>query len=472
MDLALSNVINISVSAAQTGIGQYNVNNLALFTNDAYAGSFGTSGYAIYLDPTQGATDFGSSSQTAAMINQVFSQQPNILAGGGYLVAIPFLPNIQTLTFSGVAASGSFDLNYGASHITVSWNETASAIQTALQALTGLSQVTVTGSIASQSLAITMYGIHAPSALTVTNDTLQTAGSSAITVTVTQTQAAETLAAAITRTAGLVQYFGIMTTSILGQVEMLAAASAVQSLNKMAFFVSRTEADIEPGGMLDLLRSNSYTQSRGLYYGTTTDALALGMMAAYAGRALSTNFSGSNTTQTMHLKQLKGVVPDPTMTQTYLTKALAAGADTYVSLQGVPAVFCSGANSYFDQVYNLQSLVGALQVAGFNYLSTTSTKIPQTESGMSGLKGSYRAVMQQYVTNQYLAPGQWNSSTTFGNQTDFLNNISQVGYYIYSQPVSQQSQVDRAARKAPLCQIAAKEAGATQESTVIVYVNA
>ena len=469
MQLSIANVISVSVSAAQTGLGNYNTSNLALFTNDAPAMSFGSLGYQLYLDPTQVATDFGSSSETFAMANSVFSQQPNILAGNGYLAVIPFLPNIQTLTFSGVAASGNFVLNYDAQNITVAWNETAAAIQTALQALTGLSQVTVTGSIASESLVITMYGIHAPSALTTSSNTLATSAPASITITVTQTQAAETQAAAVTRTQGLVQYFGIMADSILGGAEILAAAAVVQPLNKIMFVVSQTEADIEPGGTIDLLRVDQDTQTRGLYYGGGSDPLV--MLSAYAGRALSVNFSGSNTTSNMHLKDLIGVEADTTMTQSILTLAQAAGADCYVSIQGIAKVFSSGANSFFDQVYNLQAFVGAIQIAGFNYLAESSTKVPQTEQGINGLKGAYRAICSQYVNNQYIAPGQWNSSTTFGNQVDFLNNISSLGYYIYSQPVSQQSQVDRAARQAPLIQIALKSAGAVNSSDVIVYVN-
>ena len=472
--LSISNVINISVSQAQTGIGEYNVNNLALFTNDIPGDTFGSLGYQLYLSPEQVAIDFGSSSETYAMANSVFSQQPNILAGGGYLVVIPFLPNVQTLAFSGIAASGSFVLNYGGQNITVTYNESASNIQTALQALPGLSQVTVSGSIASESLVVSMQGIYDNSVdLTISSNTLETSGSVAVSVTVTQTDSGESLAEAITRTEDLVQYFGIMpdlANDVLPDGDVLAAAAVVQALNKILFVVSVAEADIEEGGVIYLLMQDEYTQTRGLYYGGS-DANALLMMSAYAGTALSVNFNGSNTTSTMHLKDLVGVSPDPSMTQSVLNLAQIAGADVYISLQGVAKVFTSGANDFFDQVYNLQWFVGALQVAGFNYLAESSTKIPQTEQGMSGLKGAYRAICQQAVSNQYLAPGQWNSSTTFGNQVNFLANIIQFGYYIYSSPVSQQSQANRVARQAPLVQIAIKEAGAVQESTVVIYVN-
>lgn len=482
MQLQLTNVINISVSAAQTGINDYNTSNLAIFTLEQPGSPF-TDGFQLYLDPKEVGDDFGTSSQTFQMANAVFSQQPNILAGGGSLVVIPLLVNLapvvaqQLITFSSVPTTGSYKLNYGVNQTGSISTYTAAALQTALRLLPGLSSITVTGDT-TVGMTVVFTGVTGPATLlTSTSDSLQDSGSqdvflTIITTVIGQAAGTETLDAAIVRTEDLVQYFGIISNKVQTQADTLAAAAVVQALNKIVLFVSRTEADIEPGGTLDLLRSGGFDKSRGLYYGTTTDILALVMMASYAGRAFSTNFSGSNTTSTMHLKDLVGVQPDPTMTQTFLTKALAAGADTYVSLQGVAKVFCAGANRFFDQVYNQEWFVGALQVAGFNFLAESSTKIPQTEAGMDGLKGAYRNVCEQAVTNQYSAPGTWNSPTTFGNQADLIKNIGQRGYYIFSQPVGQQSQTDRAARKAPLVQIALKEAGAIQQSSVVVYVNA
>lgn len=472
--LSLTNIVNIQVSAAQAGVGDYNTSNLAIFTEEVPdANSFGTDGFKIYLSPTEVGDDFGTSSKTYEMANAVFSQKPNILAGNGYLVVVLIGYEVQHIAFSGVAASGVFKLNFGGNATAdINWNDTASQIQTKLRAVAGLELAEVTGSIAT-SLNVSFKGYYGNAALlTVTGDTLATSAPAAVTLTVTQTTAGETWADAITRTQSLVQYFGLVATQVLGQTDVLAAAAVVQALNKIAFIVERDSATVEIGGIIDLLRTGSFTQTRGLYYGGDTDISALIMMASYASRGLSTNFSGSNTTSTMHMKDLISVQPDPSMTQTLLTKCQAAGADIYASFQGVPKTFCSGKNSFFDQVYNLQWFVGALQVAGFNFLAQSSTKVPQTEQGMDGLKKAYRDVCEQAVTNAYAAPGEWNSSTTFGNQGDFLENIRQRGYYLYSQPIAKQAQTARAARQAPLVQLALKEAGAVHQSSVIVYVNA
>ena len=128
-------------------------------------------------------------------------------------------------------------------------------------------------------------------------------------------------------------------------------------------------------------------------------------------------------------------------------------------------------NSFFDDEYNMNWFIGALEVAGFNYLATTSTKIPQTEEGMNGLKGAYRAVCQRAVSNRFVAPGTWNSGDTFGDPEDFVRNIADFGFYIYSSPIAEQSQAEREARESPLVQIAIKFAGAIHTTEAIININ-
>lgn len=376
MNLDLSNIINVSVLSAQAGLGQYNTSNLAIFTSDVPVVSLGAD-YKIYLTASDVATDFGTSSKTYKMAVNIFSQNPNILAGGGHLVVIP-------------------------------------------------------------------YG------------------------------ALETIDDAIIRTQGLVQYFGILSSVELSDADTIAAAAIVQTLNKILFVSKRLAADVDTGAIADDIKSAGYDQTRVLIYLTSpsTDEASVLMAAAYAGRALSTNFSGNSTTQTMHMKDLKGVLVDSAMTQTILEKCKLVGADVYASFEGVAKVFSTGANKYFDRVYNKLWFIGAIKVAGFNYLAQSNTKIPQTENGVYGLKSAYRAIIEQALTNQYLGAGSWNSPDTFGNLEDFHRNIEEKGYYIYSLPVSQQSQADREDRKCPLIQIAIKESGAIHSSSLIININA
>lgn len=474
-DLGPIPLASVTTNTLQTA-GSVDVDITPTTTSIGFSG--GTLGYALYTSPTEVADDFGTDSVTYQQANAVFSQQPNILAGNGQFIAILRRVTQQTLTFSGVPASGAFTIRYdGNTTSSLAYNASPATILAALRALPGLEQVQLEGSLPGQLLRIIFTGVYGPAAL-VTNpaNTLATSAPANITITVAAAVAGDTYGDAITNSQGLVNYFGIIpneTLDVIGEDDMLDAAAVIQALNVIGFFVSFESADIQPGGALDLLRTGTFTQSRGLYYGDDDDdgINAALMMAAYAGRGLSVNFNGSNTTITMHLKQLSGIQPDPSMTQTLLSLAQAAGADVYASIQGNSAIFSSGENKFFDQVYNLRWFVGAIQVALYNTLAASSTKIPQTEDGMDVLKGSCRTVCDQSVSNQYVAPGRWTSPDTFGNQDLFLKNISQYGYYIYSSPIASQLQTARAARQAPLIQIALKEAGAIQEADVIIYVN-
>jgi hypothetical protein len=445
--------------------------------------SGGTGGYAAYVAPTQVGLDFGTGSKTFAMANGVFSQQPNILTGNGQLIIILMNVSQWTLGFSGVAASGAFEITYNSNATaSIAWNAATSTIQSDLQAVTGCAQAQVTGTITGETLTIILFGVYgAGQAISTASNTLMTSAPASITVSPSQSVTGETIGAAVTRTASLVQYFGVMvnescgTGQVIPSADVTALAAVLLPLVKIGFMVTNSSTDLTAvTGMIAVLTASSFTNTRMLYYGDTSSSgiqNALVMAASYAGLALSVNFNGSLTTTTMHLKVLAGVAPDPSMTQTILNEAVACGADVYVSLQGVSAVFISGANTFYDNVYNLLWFTGALQIAGFNYLAQTGTKVPQTESGMDGLKGAYKSVCQQAVTNGYCAPGSWTSATTFGNNAQLLANVSQVGFYIYSQPVAQQLQTARAARQAPVVQIAIKEAGAIQSSNVIVAVN-
>jgi hypothetical protein len=115
--------------------------------------------------------------QLATLVQQT---DPNTLVtSAGFSLALT-----QTLNLSGIAASGSFVLNYnGNASAAINWNDSAGSILTKIQAVTGLTAATFTGTIAGQSLVISLGVTNALGLLTVTSNTLQTAGSAAIVAT-------------------------------------------------------------------------------------------------------------------------------------------------------------------------------------------------------------------------------------------------------------------------------------------------
>lgn len=372
----ISNIINVSVSASPSGLAPYSVNNLLCITDEVPDVSLAGAAYAAYVSPIDVGVQWGTDSGVYAAAVAVFSQNPNILSGGGVFLVAPILTSPST----------------------------------------------------------------------------------------------ETFVSAIVRLAGLVYFGGVSYAMTVSDADLLTAATTCQSLRKLLFIAkSATSALDSPSGILFEIQDQSLNQARGILY--TLSGSLEACKWSYASRGMSTDFSGSNTTSTMQLKQLAGVPSDSGLTQTIYNNAATVGADLYANIAGRPSAISNGANSFFDDVYNLNWLVGAIQVAGFNYLATTSTKVTQTESGMSGLKGAYTQVCQQAVANLFLAPGTWTSSNTFGNPADFRRSIETFGYYVYSQPVALQSSADRALRKAPLVQVAVKYAGSIQTSDVVIFFN-
>ena len=87
--LSLSNVINVTVVAPGAQLALPNMSAIALFSRESPSGWAGGQEYAVYTDPTTVGIDFGVNSSAYAMAVDIFSQVPNILTGGGFLVIVP-----------------------------------------------------------------------------------------------------------------------------------------------------------------------------------------------------------------------------------------------------------------------------------------------------------------------------------------------------------------------------------------------
>jgi hypothetical protein len=488
--IAIDRVVSVSLSQNLQGLANANTSALALLTTDVpISPSYGA--FGIYYGPAQVAADWGSNSSAYRIAENVFSQAPSILSAGGFLVIIPRNPSapasaatllgagpvdLTQLTATdykineGTSSSTETDLAIGALNLTslataqASLNSTAVTAAGLVFSLSGsltaafiTLKTTATGATAHLNIGTTASGTDIAPLLGLSGSAVGVASGT------------ESLKDCILRTYQATWYFGIVADVIPTDAELPGLAAIVQSLDKILFYGEHDTAKVN--GIMATLTGSGYTNTRGLLY-TTSDNDAMDFAAAYASRALSVDFTGDATVITMHLKTLTGFTGDPGLTETIVTAAQNAGVDVYVNFgTAAGSVFTSGANEFFDQVYVGLALKFAIKVAGFNFLSGTSTKIPQTEIGMNGLKAAYRKVMKAFVTNGAFAPGAWNG-TTFGDPEDFIRNIGDVGFYIFSSPIANQSQAVRATRAAPLVQIAAKSAGAIHSSNVQVFIEA
>lgn len=213
------------------------------------------------------------------------------------------------------------------------------------------------------------------------------------------------------------------------------------------------------------LKTLGYLQSFVQYSSSNPAAIA-----SFFGRAFSVNFNANRSTITLMYKQEPGVVGED-LTDTQADVLKAKRCNVFVSYVNATVIIQYGVMSgpaYFDEIHGLDWFQDAVQNACYNVLYLSTTKVPQTDSGVNQLTNAIAGVCNDSVNNGLVAGGQWNADGFGELQTgQYLKN----GYYIYAQPVALQSQGDRDARIAPPIQVALKLAGAIQEVDVIVNVN-
>lgn len=480
--ISIKNVVNVSLSSVSASLSEYNVGNLMIVTDETPT-ILNPSDIMIYADSTSVASDFGSGSRISEQANIVFAQTPNILASGGRLLV--GRPKNVSATAGYEALTGDIDIDAlklisdGCLDISV---DGAAPIQltsldfTSIESIediyTILAAQTITGATvsmkegviiitsdttgASSSIALsagTGTGTDISTALDIAQDQ-QVSGTATRSETPTET---------FLRLFGSTYFGGFIWLPTILDSDFMTLATAVQGKNCMMFKGVSSITDVT-SGIGYQVKSQSLSHTRIIY--PSQD-----VATAYASSLLSVNFRGSMTAKTMHLKELAGVSADDSITDTTLQTLSDNGVDSYLYVAGLQKVWATSANTFSDEVFNQIWFTNAIEVAGFNCLSQTSTKIPQTEYGMSLLKGAYDTVCQQAISNGVIAAGKWSISQTFGDPSVFKSSVASYGYYIYSAPIASQSQSDREDRKAPLIQIAIKFTGAIHSTDVMILVN-
>lgn len=508
--IPITAVVSVSAVTPSKGLEPLKLSTILLLTDDEPVIPLDDS-YIIARTSTAVTTQFGTESETAKQAQIIFSQQPNILANDGYLIVAPYLSEVTpapTPATAGTLTTPSLLANLeafksvtdGVINLTVNGTEkevenlnftTAETVEDIANILQeAFTDVTITST--NGEIVFTSNITGAASTVEISPMTASTGtdlysaeyldGAAAVRVDGTdEVQPAarpETLAEAISRMSNELYFEGILTTRALSDDEAIAASALVQSMtNRILPLPASTTAALNTDtGLFYKLQSNTRTKCLLYTKGDTTEDAALNsrlFAAAYLSRGLAVNYNGSNTTITMNLKDLTGISADTNISETILNKCVDLGVDCFPSIEGLAKVISNKQGTmYFDQVTNLIWFTNAIQRAVFNVLATTQTKVPQTETGLQLLTNAIRGICNQGVTNGYLAPGTWNSPDTFGDYEDFYRNIEEFGFYIYHQPIAEQAQSEREQRKAPLYQIAAKEAGAVHSANILIYIEA
>lgn len=277
----------------------------------------------------------------------------------------------------------------------------------------------------------------------------------------------ETLDEAVTRLSADVYFGGVLSAQYISDEEAEDTSDVCQAMETI-FVLPRASVDDLSGIFTTIINKGNSKTKCWLY--TLGQNEAIESAGAYISRGFATNFNAQNSCITMNLKDLAGVNVDTGISQTIYNTCKSLGVDCYCGIEGLPKVISNAPSGglYFDQLLNRMWFRQTARVQYFNALSGTPTKIPQTEAGMNAIKNALRSLCDLAVYNGFLAAGHWNGADKFGNEEDFMRNIEDFGYYMYSMPIAQQLQTDRLARKAPVIQIAGKEAGAIHSGSLIL----
>jgi hypothetical protein len=223
---------------------------------------------------------------------------------------------------------------------------------------------------------------------------------------------------------------------------------------------NQTQADLASA-----MKTLNLARTCGLF--STTSAVAV---ASLFGRFATVDFRQNNACITAKFKRLPGISAE-TLSETQAATVRAKRINTFVNYDNDTAIIQEGVmadGSFIDERIGCDWLQNALQVALFNVLYTTPTKVPQTEAGVDLLIAACKTVCQQAVFNGFVAPGQYNGPTIGQLKS---GDILTTGFYIFAPPITSQSQADREARRSVPISVVVKLSGAVHSVVCSVYVN-
>jgi len=251
--------------------------------------------------------------------------------------------------------------------------------------------------------------------------------------------------------------------------DVLSVAAVIESdgVSRIFGHTSSAATVLDPNDSSDIfskLKAAKYARTFGQYSAATPFAAA-----SLFGRAFSVNFNGNNTTITLKFKQEPGITAE-TLTQNQVNALAAKNANVFINYNNDTAIIQEGVMSngdFIDERHGLDWLQNYVQTNLYNLLYTSTSKIPQTDAGVTRLVSNVEQSMAQSVTNGLVAPGVWNGGEI--GQLASGDTLTK-GYYVYAPAIATQAQSDREARKAPVIQVACKLAGAVHFADVEINV--
>ncbi|MDU4960196.1 MAG: DUF3383 family protein [Sporomusaceae bacterium] len=254
--------------------------------------------------------------------------------------------------------------------------------------------------------------------------------------------------------------------------EHLAIAEYIEAIKPNTLYVYTT-SDVSvttnaDGNIFAAMKAKNYRRSFGQYSSKHPDAIC-----AIAGWAMGAMTGTAGSAYTLAYKTEVGVETENS-SSVFPSGAVEAIKDNngnvYINRGSYYDIFEEGTmadGTWFDEMIFLDKYQNDMQLALMDVL-VQNNKVSQTEPGVTQLIDAVKTVCVDMNRVGFIESGVWKAA-------DLLNlkkgDTLPSGYFIQSEPVDDQSQADRDARKSPPLYVSLKLAGAIHHVTVQVDVN-
>lgn len=252
------------------------------------------------------------------------------------------------------------------------------------------------------------------------------------------------------------------------KADVVAIAAYIETATPTSVqFFTTSAADVPTataGNVFASLKALKYSRTLG-QYSTSSPYAAVSIM----GYAMRANTGLANSAYTLKFKREPGVTAEA-LTATQVTAIAGDNGNVYINRGYYYDMFEQGVmanGQFFDEVINLDMLANNIQLNVMDKLYQFP-KVPQTEAGVTQLVNACNQACDRAVLQGFLAPGVWTGQPILNLNT---GDILPAGYLVQSEPINNQAQADREARKSPPIYVAIKEAGAIHSVTIGVYVS-
>ncbi len=256
------------------------------------------------------------------------------------------------------------------------------------------------------------------------------------------------------------------------KADHLAVAEYIEAIKPNSLYAYTTgDADVltdADGNIFAAMKAKNYRRSIGQYSSKHPDAIC-----AIIGWAMGAMTGTVNSAYTIAYKTEVGVETEnasSVFASRVVDKIKGNNGNVYINRGSYYDIFEEGTmadGTWFDEMIFLDKYQNDMQLSLMDLLYQNN-KIAQTEAGMTQLKDAAKEVCETMHTVGFIESGVWKASDVLSlSKGDTLPS----GYFIQSEPIDEQSQADRDARKAPPIYVSLKLAGAIHHVTVQVDVN-